>query len=161
MIDHLLAEKAFFLPFLGRTPRFKVVILRVTQVKVALAFGKFGEVEVNSHASILLLRRVTEQYELARGVLGHGEDGPDTDGFAKGIVLPSQPLIKGVSDMVRGNLVVDEDKNGALVPKLPQMGILVDFLPSEATISSQEGVTVTVGGKGSPDVADGHHESDS
>lgn len=74
------------------------------------------------------------------------------------ILSPVVSLVRAKQHAVRWLLIVGHDENRPIVAKLPQMSVLVHFLPLEATIPGQESVGFLVRRQALANVSDGHDE---
>lgn len=100
---------------------------------------------------------VTEQNELPARVRRNGGDRPDPDRLVAELILPPvQSFICTEENVIGRFLVVSHDENRTGVSELEKVGILVNFLPGEPSITTQERVTVRVTSKPLSDVPDRH-----
>ena len=117
------------------------------------------EVEMNGNRHVRLFRIHAQQDEFPTRIHRRSNDGSHSNPLSKRIILPRQSLVERISDMIRRILVVDEKEDRSLISILPDMSILVHFLPRESSISSEERIGVGIGGEVFSDVTDGEHET--
>lgn len=104
---------------------------------------------------------MSHEDEPSAGIRWYCNDGPNSDLVIGKLVFPPIfTLIRTEQNMVRGLLVIGHDKNGSRVTELPEMCILVYFLPCEASVTAQKGITLRVRGESLTNVTDGHDQTD-
>lgn len=118
------------------------------------------EVEMDRDRGFRAIGSCPEEDELATRVHRYSHDTLDTNPFPEIVVLPAQPFVERVRDVVRRVFVIREKENRSLVSVLPDVRVLVYFLPREATVAGQERVRVGVGQEVFADVSDCQHETD-
>jgi hypothetical protein len=103
---------------------------------------------------------VAEQDEPSACIRWDGGDRPDPDRLGAKLVLPPvRALVGAEEDVIGRSLVICHDENGTRISKLVKMGVLVNFLPGEASVAAHESIAVRVTGKLLSDVSDGHDET--
>lgn len=109
------------------------------------------------NCSVLRSRVVAHEDEAPASVLRHGHDRLYADRLVRELVIaPARALVRAVHDVVGWAFVVCHDEDGARVAELPQMRVLVNLLPGEASVATEECVAILVALQGFSDVANGH-----
>ena len=103
---------------------------------------------------------VTKQNEPPARVRRHGGNRLNPDRLGAELVFPPvQPFVGTEENVIGRVLVVGHDQNGSRISELEEMGILMDFLPSKPSITTQESVTVRVSCQSFSNVSNTHDQA--
>ena len=103
---------------------------------------------------------ITEQYEPPACIRWDGGDRPDPDRLRAKLVLPPVQTLIGAEENVIGRLfIIRHDENGTRISELVEMGVLVNFLPGEPSVTTHESIAVRVTSELFSNVSDGHDQA--
>ena len=129
------------------------------QRKLTLPRSQRSKINMHNHRASPL-RVLSHKNKPPARVHRHRNNRPHSHLLIAELVLsPVQPFISAEKDEIRWFLVVRHNQHRSRVAELPEMSILVDFLPREPTVSTEEGIAVCICCKGFADVADCHNQA--
>lgn len=103
---------------------------------------------------------VTEQDEPPARIRWDGGNRLDSDRLrGKFVFPPVQTLVRAKEDVIGRFFVIGHDENGTRVSELVEMGVLVNFLPREPSVATQESVAIRITSELFSDIPDGHDQA--
>src|ERR1700722_7785734 len=107
------------------------------------------------------LRITSHENEPPASIGWYSDDCPNSDFLASELVLsPIQTFIGAKQNVIRRYFIIDDDKDGSRIAKLPEMCVFVNFFPGKAQGTAEESVALFVGSKFLADISDSHQNSD-
>lgn len=142
-----------------RTRRSSVPLLEIALRALLVTCRSKVEVDNDNLTRLILLgvsRYLTQQQELLRRRVRHGDEASSAKGYAHVIRIPRLAEVEGVLDLTGELFIIDKDKDAALIAEFVLVRAFRNHLPGDASVGAEERVAVVVSAQALANGSDTH-----